>query len=110
MARRSTSTFNMSFLDVMSCGFGAIILFYMIISAQVSVRSDQANIELLGETNRMEEEILSGRKDLVRLRTRVDESMELKSRREAEQERLQAQLDELREKLSELATTSLAAR
>lgn len=110
MARRSTSTFNMSFLDVMSCGFGAIILFYMIISAQVSVRSDQANIELLGETNRMEEEILSGRKDLVRLRTRVDESMELKSRREAEQERLQAQLDELREKLSELDTTSLAAR
>jgi hypothetical protein len=55
MARRPTTTFNLSFLDIMSCGFGAVILFYMIISAQVSVRADQENVELLGETNRMEE-------------------------------------------------------
>jgi hypothetical protein len=30
MARRNTETFNISFLDVMSCGFGAIILLLMI--------------------------------------------------------------------------------
>ena len=30
MARRETETFNISFLDVMSCGFGAIILLLMI--------------------------------------------------------------------------------
>jgi hypothetical protein len=110
MARRPTTTFNLSFLDIMSCGFGAVILFYMIISAQVSVRADQENVELLGETNRIEEEILRGRKGLVRLRTRVDESEELKSRREAEQQRLQSELDDLREKLSKLDTTSLASR
>ncbi|MGI9290766.1 MAG: VWA domain-containing protein [Gammaproteobacteria bacterium] len=110
MARRATTTFNMSFLDVMSCGFGAVVLFYMIISAQVSVRADKENIELLGETNRMEEEILDGRKGLVRLKTSIDESQEIRSRREAEQERIQDQLDELREKLSKLDTTSLAAR
>jgi F0F1-type ATP synthase membrane subunit b/b' len=102
--------FNMSFLDVMACGFGAVVLFFMIISAQVSVRSDQQNADLLGETNRMEEEILRGRKNLVRLRTRVDEILRLRSEAEQELQRLQAQLDELREKLSELDTTSLASR
>ena len=30
MARRTSETFNVSFLDVMSCGFGAIILLIMI--------------------------------------------------------------------------------
>jgi len=110
MARRPTTTFNLSFLDIMSCGFGAVVLFYMIINAQVSVRADRENIELLGETNRIEEEILRGRKNLVRLNTRLDESEELKSSREAEQQRLQAKLEELREKLSKLDTTSLASR
>ncbi|MGI9290346.1 MAG: VWA domain-containing protein [Gammaproteobacteria bacterium] len=110
MARRATTTFNMSFLDVMSCGFGAVVLFFMIISAQVSVRSDQQNVELLGETNQMEEEILRGRKNLVRLRTRVDEGQRRKNDTEQELQSLQAQLDELREKLSELDTAGLASR
>jgi hypothetical protein len=110
MARIATSTFNMSFLDVMSCGFGAVILFFMIISAQVSVRSDQENVALLGETNRMEEEILSGRKNLVRLHTRVDEGQRRKGETEQELQRLQAELEELKEKLSQLDTTSLASR
>ena len=44
MARKRFTTFNLSFLDIMSCGFGAVVLFYMIISAQVSVRADKENI------------------------------------------------------------------
>ena len=103
MARRATTTFNMSFLDVMSCGFGAVVLFFMIISAQVSVRSDQQNADLLGETNRMEEEILSGRKNLVRLRTRIDESLSRKSEMEAELRRLQAKIPEAGERTAEVA-------
>jgi hypothetical protein len=31
----------MSFLDAMTCGFGAVILFFMIISANVDLRSEE---------------------------------------------------------------------
>jgi hypothetical protein len=54
MARKRFTTFNLSFLDVMSCGFGAVVLFYMIINAQVSVRADKENSTLLAETNLLE--------------------------------------------------------
>ncbi|SVC98717.1 uncharacterized protein METZ01_LOCUS351571, partial [marine metagenome] len=32
MARRQFNVFNLSFLDVIACGFGAVILFFMIIN------------------------------------------------------------------------------
>ena len=46
MARRELNVFSLSFLDVMACGLGATILFLMIISAQVRIRSEAANAEL----------------------------------------------------------------
>jgi hypothetical protein len=110
MARRPVSVFNLSFLDIMSCGFGAVILVYMIISAQVSVRGDKQNSELLGETNRLEEEILDGRKNLVRLNTQVDERRMRMTNLEDEAKRLQAMIEELKEQLGELDDTSLAER
>ena len=69
MARRQSNVFNLSFIDIMSCGFGAVVLFFMIISAQVSFRADQVDIKLVSDTFRLEEEVLDGRKNLVRLRT-----------------------------------------
>ena len=110
MARKRFSTFNLSFLDVMSCGFGAVVLFYMIISAQVAVRADKQNVELLGETNRLEEQILDGRKNLVRLRTKVDERLERMIDLELDAQRLQASIDDLKAKLSELDQESLASQ
>ena len=55
----------MSFLDCMSCGFGAVILFFMIINSQVIHKSDNPPEELSGETTRLEFEILDQRKNLV---------------------------------------------
>ncbi len=110
MARKRFSAFNLSFLDIMSCGFGAVVLFYMIISAQVAVRADKQNVELLGETNRLEEEILDGRKNLVRLKTRLDERMQRLSDLQLNAERLQASIDDLKAKLSELDQESLASQ
>jgi hypothetical protein len=109
MARRPVSVFNLSFLDIMSCGFGAVILVFMIISAQVSVRADKENVELLGETNRLEEEILDGRKNLVRLNTRIDERRLRRSSLQEEAARMQVMIDELKEQLDELDETSLAS-
>ena len=110
MARRAVSVFNLSFLDIMSCGFGAVILVFMIISAQVSVRADKENIELLGETNRLEEEILDGRKNRVRAQTQVDQRQQRMSNLQEEARRLQAMIDELKEQLGEMDDISLASR
>ena len=51
--RRPIEVFSMSFLDCMSCGFGAVILFFMIINAQVK-ETTTVDPELMAETVRKE--------------------------------------------------------
>ncbi len=55
----------MSFLDCMSCGFGAVILFFMIINSHVNATTDDDTSALMAETNRLEIEVLEGRKNLA---------------------------------------------
>lgn len=108
MARRQFNVFNLSFLDVMACGLGAVVLFFMVINAQVATRASKANVELQAETNRLEEEVLDGRKKLVRVRTVLESDRSKKLSAEEEQARLEETLALLREQLSELDNRSLA--
>ncbi len=55
----------MSFLDCMSCGFGAVILFFMIINSHVNATTDDDTRALMAETTRLEIEVLEGRKNLA---------------------------------------------
>lgn len=74
MARkRSFTAFNLSFLDVMSCGFGAVVLVFLIIDHAVEVESQEINIDLHSQVNLLEEEILEGESGLVRLRNTLSE-------------------------------------
>lgn len=95
MARRGFHVFSMSFLDIISCGFGAVVLFFVIINAQVRLRADAQRIDLLSETTRFEQEVLEGRKDLLQLRGERDS---LDERRAAAAEELR----KLRERLAAL--------
>ena len=97
MARRSFHVFSMSFLDIISCGFGSVVLFFVIITAQVRVRADAERIDLLSETTRLEEEVLEGRKDLLQFR---GEKEELEDRRAEAVEELR----KLKERLAALLT------
>ena len=56
--RRPFEVFSMSFLDCMSCGFGAVILFFMIINAQVRQTTETDPTDLMAETRKIEVEIL----------------------------------------------------
>jgi len=69
--RRSTEVFSMSFLDCMSCGFGAVILFFMIINSHVNATTENDNSELMAETNLLEIEVLEGRKNLALARNTI---------------------------------------
>jgi len=95
MARKKFDVFNLSFLDVMACGLGAIVLFYMIINAQVSARADLANEQLLAETSLLEEEVFDGTKDLIRVRTTIESKEEKRASANDEAEALQRTLERL---------------
>jgi hypothetical protein len=73
MARRRINVFSLSFLDAMTCGFGAVVLFFMIINASFGRHSGKMTAELQGEVNMLEEEVLEGYKDLVELRNSIRE-------------------------------------
>lgn len=103
MARRKIDVFNLAFLDVMACGLGAIVLFYMIINAQVSARADLANEELLAETSLLEEEVFDGRKDLIRVRTTIETKEEQQSSATDDAEALQRTLERLLEQIDDVA-------
>jgi hypothetical protein len=68
MARKPPNIFSLSFLDAMTCGFGAIILLFMIINANIDLRREAVLDDLAGEVDRMELKVLTGRKNLVQLK------------------------------------------
>ncbi len=69
--RRGGEIFSMSFLDCMSCGFGAVILFFMIINSRSDVTINDQTRALQAETNKLEIEVLEGRKNLALARTSI---------------------------------------
>ena len=74
MARRRTEVFTLSFLDCICCGFGAVVLFYTIISANSGAVRIIKNNDLTGEVSKLEEEVRVGTKNLVVLRNSLDKT------------------------------------
>jgi Mg-chelatase subunit ChlD len=72
MGQRKTQTFSMSFLDVISCGFGAVVLFYTIISAQAGLYRIKESADLSAESRRLEQEVLDGYKHMAELRNALE--------------------------------------
>ena len=62
----------MSFLDVISCGFGAVVLFYTIISAQAGLYRIKESSELTAEAKKLEQEVLDGYKHLAELQNALE--------------------------------------
>ena len=59
--KRSFTAFNLSFLDIMSCGFGAVVLVFLIIDHSVEEETRGANRNLLSEVELLEEDIRDGK-------------------------------------------------
>ncbi len=54
MARRPIDTFSLSFLDCICCGFGAVILLFILIVHRVSETADAATAEVRADASRQE--------------------------------------------------------
>jgi uncharacterized protein YegL len=73
--RRKLSAFSLSFLDIMSCGFGAAVLLFLIIKHNVDTNVPQpiVNSDLSSEVVLLEEEVLEGEKGLVIIRNTISD-------------------------------------
>ncbi len=71
--RRTVNPFGMSFLDVMFCGFGAVVLLVMIVNANAITKRQELYQDLRGEVDRLEREVLTGKKYRVELRAVIGE-------------------------------------
>jgi len=108
MARKKFNVFSLSFLDVMACGLGAIVLFYMIINAQVANRAAEANETLYADADKLEEEVLDGRKDLIRARNTLESKREEQLAAEGDARRLREELERLLAELAEAEKSTVA--
>lgn len=75
MARKSrtTSTFSLSFLDIMSCGLGAAVLIFLLLKHVVDGPTNISDPKTLAEANLLAEEILLGEQHLARIRNTISE-------------------------------------
>jgi len=106
--RRPFEVFSMSFLDCMSCGFGAVILFFMIINAQVKETTEQDPSELMAETRKIEIEILDERKNLVLAKNTMEQLETEKDTAEGQIAQIIRLIEELRAELSKYDSETLA--
>jgi hypothetical protein len=58
MPRRRIDTFNLSFLDVMACGLGAVVLLFMIINHAAEQRSERSNRNFHAEIERLDRQLM----------------------------------------------------
>ena len=63
--RRKFSVFSLSFLDIMSCGFGAVVLIFLIINHATETTVKEVNRDVLAELRMLDYQVLTGEKNLV---------------------------------------------
>ena len=84
-AKRRLSVFSLSFLDVMSCGFGAVVLIFLIINHDTQEDQEIVNSDLLAELRMLDYQVQQGEKDLFELIESLDD---VKARVEDSDEKL----------------------
>ena len=91
--RRSVDIFNLSFLDVVSCGFGAIILLLVIVKISEPHVIEQLAVDLTGLVQRLEAELHQLRGDTTVLNRELEDVQEQTSDTKLRLARLQGELN-----------------
>lgn len=106
--RRRLNVFSLAFLDIMSCGFGAVILIFLIINHATERDFKEINRDQLAEIRMLDYEVQQGEKDKAELQQELDE---LKRQTDERNQALAAIIEDLarkRQDLDELEATSMA--
>ncbi len=107
--RREFQLFSLSFLDAITCGFGAVILLFMIINSRVHVEREVQLEDLTSEVDRMELKVMTGRKNLVQIRDDLAKLVEDWATLQAVRSRLMSEIRTTQEEVLQ-ATESSAER
>ncbi len=112
MIRRSReiNIFSMSFLDAITCGFGAVILLFMIINSRVDMRSESQVKDLSSEARRMELKVDTGRKNLMQIKNDLAQMVEQWASLKGVRDQLTAEIRDTQAKLNEENADSEAHR
>jgi hypothetical protein len=108
--RRQVEVFSLSFLDCICCGFGAVILFYTIISAQSGITRVRETDDLRAQVNKLEEQVLVGTRNLVVLRNTLEKTESETASAAARATELVTEMQKRRVELATSDKTSLARR
>lgn len=108
--RRPTETFSLSFLDIMSCGFGAIVLFFVIINATMAKRSDELNRDLSIRAEMLRLEVAEGDENLVELRNTLEDIDKRRVEAQGRAQRIIELSQARREELATLEESTVAQR
>jgi hypothetical protein len=68
MKRKKLNVFNLSFIDCICCGLGAIILLFVLVNAKSAVRQNVVTSDLRAEASKLKEQVLDEKKNLVEIR------------------------------------------
>lgn len=108
--RRPFSVFSMSFLDVMSCGFGAVILIFLIINHESQEDADIVNKDLLSEVRLLDYQVAQGKDDLFELKEALDAALRGVDDSAEKLTATEAEVAQKRKDFGELSENSLAER
>ena len=108
--RRDTVVFSLAFLDIMSCGFGAIILFFVIINHATEKRADDLTADVNGEVRLLDTSVKLEQLNLTQVRNSLAEIEEEIVIAHGRSDRLIDDLDTRREELSRQDNESLSRR
>ena len=106
--RRKVNPLSLAFLDVMFCGFGAVILIFIILDHTSTASVTETAPELAAEINLLREEVRVGEEGLVQIRnTLSDVSFEVVQAQGLARE-IQEQIDTFLQELAALENSSMA--
>jgi uncharacterized coiled-coil protein SlyX len=108
-SRRVSTPLSLAFLDVMFCGFGAVILIFLIMDHSSITAQNDANPSLAAEINLLEEEVLEGELGLVRVRNTLSDTTFEVVEAQGLARQVQDQIDTFLQELASMENSSIAS-
>lgn len=110
MKRRPISPFSLSFLDIMFCGFGAVVLLVLILNTDMVRARNAVFADLRSDVVQLEREVITDRAQLSEIRKTLETTDAELTESQSESERISAQIRELESAIARMSRETLARR
>ena len=110
MKRRPISPFSLAFLDIMFCGFGAVVLLVLILNTNTQQERNEIFADMRSEVVRMENEVIVGRENLVVAYNSLEATDKEIVLMQGEARRVQQSLLEIEAGITDLNKQTVASR